>query len=50
MCITNVAVKKFYLMIIGKRLAKKILLGAKQRRKSHFLEISLSILDIPCQY
>lgn len=51
MCITNVGVKNF-LMIIGKSLAEKILLRAKQRRESNFLEVclyfrhSLSVLGI----
>lgn len=41
MCITNVGVKHFFLMIIGKSLAEKILLRAKQRSESSFLEICL---------
>lgn len=34
-------VKIFFLMIIGKSLAEKVLLKAKQRRESNFLEICL---------
>jgi hypothetical protein len=53
MCITNVAVKKFYLMIIGKRLAEKNSLRSQAEKKVPFsrnifkyFRHSLSVLGI----